>query len=74
MSYTVEGTELTVGEIINALKQFDKDSRVCFMFEKSTNRAWFYPRGTGGNYNRQYHVLIEEGSYQNTVYFEVSGT
>ena len=67
-----QGYDPTVGEIIEVLKKFDKDSHVWFEAFKDGKRVMLNPVGTAGNYSNQRKVIIQEGSYQNTISFYIT--
>lgn len=63
--------EPTVGQVIDTLSTFDRDARIWFEINNHGQYIQLTPIGTAGHKDSPYHVLIDEGSYQNTIYFEI---
>lgn len=58
------------GQLIDALGKFDRNDRI-WIDCRGNNDVQMIPKGMAGNYDRDYHIAIDEGSYQRCVYIEL---
>ena len=63
--------EPTVGELIDALRKFNRNNKIWFSCRSNNEAQEFPPVGQSGNYGSKYCVTIDEASYQDTVYVEI---
>ena len=70
MNKHFESYGLTVGQLIDALGKFDRNNRL-WIDCRGEHSVQMIPKGMAGNYDREYSVEIDEGSYQNCVYIEL---